>query len=221
MASRINIAQALGAAGAAASDGGASGAIIDLTGRDLAVPTGAGGVPFWDDSPDAWDQVVLAGIVLPGICVLTGDIEQKVDIKKPAGSIGGRTTILGFDLAKFTVTVTLWTPAHLADWKLLMRALKPLAQAGQPQPTSIYHPSLEMVSVRAVTIVKIGLLQMESPGFYTSKLEALEFRYDAGKPATPKTTGLNLPNAVTNQVNAATGVPGFLMPSNTAAVKTP
>lgn len=197
---------------------------VDLTNIEGTSPAAAStGLPFWGDDPDAWDHVRLGGFTLPGLCEVDGDIEQKVDVKKPAGSVGGRTTVLGFELAKFKITLSIWTPQHLTDFALLMRALKPLAKAGHPKPLEIYYPSLEAVGVRSITVVKIGLLKREGHDMRSCQLDCMEFRYDDGKPATPKTPTSLGGNALTSEVNkkSTAAAASAAKPSASAAVKTP
>jgi len=149
--------------------------------------------PFWGDDPDAWDQVVIANVGLPGLAEVEGDVELRVDLKEAPGNKGARHTLLGWKPAEVNITLRIWTAAQWSLWLTLAKQLRPNTGRGgsnNPAPVEIYHPALEALDIRKVTIVKLGFPKpVGGPGTgeRTISLKALEFRYDAGSASTPKT----------------------------------
>ncbi len=81
-------------------------------------------VPFWGDSPETWDTVVIAGRALPGLCKMTGKVTRRVDKKNATGTNGATITYTGDDVAEFEISVRMWTEAHLSTFAALLSFLK-------------------------------------------------------------------------------------------------
>jgi hypothetical protein len=80
------------------------------------------GVPHWEESPEAYERVIIRGVTLPGTATVTGEgYKRKVDTKKAAGQHGDTTTDLGEDSAKIEVQLDLWTPQHLTDFQSVVK----------------------------------------------------------------------------------------------------
>ena len=166
----------------------------DLTGSTaLGLDLTSKGVPFWGDDPGTWDSVEIAGVELPGLAEVDGDVEMRVDLKETPGAKGAKHTLLGWKPSQVTITLRIWTAEQLALWVSIAKQLRPLVAKGgtnQPKPVDIYHPNLEIFGIYQVTITKIGFLRPEgsaAQGVRTVTMQGLEFRYDAGTPTTPKT----------------------------------
>lgn len=148
-----------------------------------------GKVPFWapqdgqynrkavDES--LWSKVKVAGIMLPGICVLTGEMGNKVDTVPVPGSDGDTMTHLGYDPAQVEVTIQLWTKDQLALYiKLVKEHLRPrqLGASKEPRPVTVEHPALEIFSIRALYLMRITLPSPSGePGVFESKLTFTEY----------------------------------------------
>jgi hypothetical protein len=104
-------------AGRVYPDGSAGKPVLTVSSETLAVP-------FWSDSPDAWDTVVIAGRSLPGICKMKGKIVRRVDRKNSTGTNGATITYVGDDVAEFEVTVRMWNDTHLASYAALIAFLR-------------------------------------------------------------------------------------------------
>lgn len=97
--------------------------------RRNASSSSASKVVFWGDSPDTWDQVVLAGKTLPGICLLKGKgFEQRCQHKSVPGKHGERVTFIGNEPAEWEVHIQLLTPDHLDSMCRIIDVLKPRAK---------------------------------------------------------------------------------------------
>lgn len=71
---------------------------------------------FWDDDPELWDTVYLAGSALPGIATVTGSHGRKLDVKSAPGSNGARIVDKGYQPAKVEIALRMWTKEQLLAW---------------------------------------------------------------------------------------------------------
>lgn len=90
----------------------------------LTVSTESLDVPFWSDSPDAWDTVIIAGRALPGVCRMKGKVVRRVDRKNSTGTNGATVTYVGDDVAEFEITVRMWNDVHLSTYAELLAFLR-------------------------------------------------------------------------------------------------
>lgn len=161
----------------------------------------ASGVPFWGDHPSTWDKVVIAGITLPGLARVTGELEQVIDKKKKPGRDGAKLSLLGWEPTKVEILLELWTGDQLAALESFLRIIRAKVTPAPPSAATsasyrdaavdIYYPSLELMQIRSVLIYSVGLLQRGDQDTYTLKLKALEFRDDPARVTTPKTSADN------------------------------
>jgi hypothetical protein len=71
---------------------------------------------FWDESPDLWDTVYLAGDAMPGVASVSASHGRKLDVKSAPGSNGARIVDKGYEPAKVEITLKLWTKEQLMAW---------------------------------------------------------------------------------------------------------
>lgn len=180
----------------------------DLSGSTaLGLDLSSKGVPFWGDDPGAWDAITIAGVRLPGIAEVDGDVELRVDLKETPGAKGAKHSLLGWKPSQVTVTVRVWTADQLELWAAIAKQLRPLIAKGgtnQPKPVDIYHPNLEIFGIHQVTVTKIGFLKPVgdvSQGMRSVTINALEFRYDAGTPTTPKAAEADFTGGTGNYIS--------------------
>jgi hypothetical protein len=102
-------------------------------------PSGCAAGPLYGTG---WDRGALGGILVPGRCrVVMGCIKVKRDKKSKKGADGSNPTQSGIDPQPIELEVTMWTDAHLAEFKKLCDQLLP--QAGvKRKPVSLDHPDL-------------------------------------------------------------------------------
>lgn len=88
--------------------------------------TAGSSIPFWGDTPDAWDTVVLAGQPLPGLCTLSGKgYEAKTERTKRSGQKGRTFTYQGDEPAVIDISLKMWTQAHLEEFARILDLIKP------------------------------------------------------------------------------------------------
>jgi len=78
---------------------------------------------FWDDSPELWDTVTLAGAPLPGVARVTGAHGRKLDVKSAPGRNGARIVDKGYEPAKVEIALKLWTKEQLDAWRAIAPTL--------------------------------------------------------------------------------------------------
>ncbi len=75
-------------------------------------------------TPDAWDYIVLAGQISPGVAEISGcDITYKWDKPEGKGTSGSDVVFNGRESQEFTVTLTLVAPEHFHTWELFRQLL--------------------------------------------------------------------------------------------------
>lgn len=125
--------------------------------------------PYWlpVDVPDfsivsrsAWDEILLGGVTVPGEAQLhdEGDISIKVDKQNAKGTKGNDFVQTGFDFAKFSILVTLFSQAEWDLWQEFVTTILPVQKArGNAPPQSIYHPALASVGIENCIILAVGI----------------------------------------------------------------
>jgi hypothetical protein len=132
--------------------------------------------PYWDDDPELWDQISIAGTVLPGKADADGSVGRKLDTRKPHGADGATIVDKGMDLAEVRITVYVWEPAHLEAWEKLLPTILPRQKLSDRTAVAVYHPSLAELGITRVQIKKVGALRESSPTMKAATIEAIEFR---------------------------------------------
>ena len=140
--------------------------------------------PFWDSPrgayfqlvPDLgqgslWDTCTLGGRQLPGIVRCEGEPGRKWDVKTGPGTDGATITDQGFEPAKPTITVTIWTPAQWLELQDILAALVPRpgkSATKSPPAVPITHPALNAVGIDKVLILSVASLK---PGSVRGTME--------------------------------------------------
>lgn len=133
-------------------------------------------VPWWVEDPDSWEAVWLDGARLPGVSFITGQVGLRHKRRRAAGVHGDNPVQFGYEAAKLSIELVLWTKEHLAAWSKQLQRLRPRAARGQPPGVSISHPATTMLGINFVEVIHVSLLKCESPGMdiFSTQLELLE-----------------------------------------------
>jgi hypothetical protein len=143
-------------------------------------------------NPEAFDVIVVAGVVNPGIVRVSG--AERVfdwDVKDAPGSQGSTITYRGW---KPTDSITLrfefWEREQINEF---YNEFVPLfyydAAKTAPKPVDVFHPTLNANQVNSVVTKKIGPLTPEDKQLWSVTIEVLEYRPAPKKNATSTPKG--------------------------------
>ena len=142
--------------------------------------TSAWGTSGTDPTPElsAWDVVDVAGVALPGLARVSGPgVEHAIDVKKAPGKNGATITDLGRALAKFTITLVLWSTSQWEEFENVRGMLQPLSRSGSLQALKVRHPAINVLGIDSLYFTRVGVPRPGSKvGTFEVELECLEFR---------------------------------------------
>lgn len=131
--------------------------------------------PFWETSPDSWDQIAIAGTTLPGMVIVSGQgIARKIDVKSSPNRDGARIRDRGYDPAKFDVEVIVWTEQQFSDLLPTLEGLQPKRRGGERQPVDVSHPALSMLGIRSMYVEAVGMPQVKGGKLHIT-IKAIEW----------------------------------------------
>lgn len=132
---------------------------------------------FPKSDPVAWDFVIVADRALPCLREYPkAKPGRKLDAKSAPGSSGGRIVDKGYDLAKVSVTVFLWTEDHFRVWGELLDVIQPRA-GRRRDAVSIYHPALESVGVASIVVESISSIEHSgTAGIFKASFESVQYQ---------------------------------------------
>jgi hypothetical protein len=181
------------------------------------------GVPFWGSGSeefkrpgvDEWDTIHLAGIQMPGLSRIDGELKRMVDKKKASGVNGVRVTHKGFDAAEFTIVTRLWARTHLSEFQKIVALFRPKGSKA-PKSVDCYSPALEILGITSVEILSIGFPHHVGQGIYEVTLKCIEW-------VPPKKVGVSTSKSAEPSLGSFdTAIPRpFLGPSKDPGVTSP
>ena len=136
-------------------------------GGEPTTPATVDNVQFWASSTlgildtgerAPWDRCTLGQHQLPGLVhvSISKPAERKIDIKSPDGKAKAKATAKGWEPAEVTITLLLWTPPHLREWRAVRADLRDPNDDEESEPQEIVHPVTEDSAIRAIMIKRIG-----------------------------------------------------------------
>lgn len=166
-------------------------------------------VPFWDRpgagevrvSPgeaSLWNVGTLGGRELPGLLKVDGaEVSRKWDVKTSPGTDGATITDQGYEVAKPTLTLLLWTSDQWDTWQDIAANLLPKpgkASKKPPRPVPVTHPALDSVGVNNVIILSISAPKPASPkGAFEVTIKTVQWLPSKKSPITTPNATLNIP----------------------------
>jgi hypothetical protein len=136
----------------------------------------------WRDTD--WDKITLGSTVLPGVWVIEGSVERKIDVKHVKGTDGSHTVDEGYQPGEFQLIGKLESKA---DWVLLQKALKdvhPRKKGASRSPLILVHPAAATLGIEAVYVIGIDVPKLEH-GIVEQRIKVLEW---IAKPTKTKIT---------------------------------
>lgn len=83
---------------------------------------------------------------------VTGESTRKIDVVSAPGVDGGATVDKGYQPAKLTMVVRMWTDQHRLSWDALVPHLAPKPGKGKPKPLDFVHVGWNKRGVRSVLV---------------------------------------------------------------------
>lgn len=171
-------------------------------------------IPWWYDQPDAWDVVMLGGMLLgsldpkatvtlnggPALCKVKVKKGRKLDIKQSAGTHGATITDQGYKPASVDITVRIWTADQWAAIQQQLLTLEPPPTKGNATPFAILNAKTSARRVTSVLIEDIeGPDESSIRGQYEFQLKCVQF-FPSAKAVTntPKASIQAFDNALTH-----------------------
>jgi hypothetical protein len=145
------------------------------------------GIPWPTQNPEQWQEVILAGVVLPGLCKVKVSGGQKIDKKDAPGADGESTTQQGERAKTVDITLRMWTPEQWAKYQEVHGYLEP--PIGKRVPLDIVNAKTTLRRVKSIIIETIeGPDWDPDKGFMTVGIKAVEHKPPPPKAATKKNT---------------------------------
>lgn len=183
-------------------------------------------------NPDVWDRIVVKGVTWEGKFEIKGAKQHwQWDQKHGRATEGSSDSYVGAKPEPFEITFFLWTDAHFARWPQYSALFQYQGSKGSAQPTSIYHPTLAVINIAAVTCLELGSPESSDGDMYTCKVKLRQFRPQIssptispkgaatahppslpGPPPNPVVEALQAQIAQRRRTIAALGTPGGLPP---------
>lgn len=142
-------------------------------------------------APEAWDGLRLGPklSLAPGIVTdLRVSRSQRLDVQSRAGANGATIAAQGYEPAKVTIELTLWTARHRKLAAQLLEVLVPKLQKSKPEAIAVYHPTLAMHGIKSLIVQSVeGPSLPKAEGIQTMSLECVEY-FPPPKAAKSKTT---------------------------------
>jgi hypothetical protein len=134
-------------------------------------------LPEWETAPELWNGCGLGGYQLPGIVTVEdASTGRRLDTKKAPGADGAGIADKGLELAKFKITVTIWTQEHLTAWRDMQPTILPRERVSERKALEIVHPALVDLGITSVYVQKITALVPGSiPGARTATIHVVEY----------------------------------------------
>lgn len=170
--------------------------------------------PFWEDVPDAWDTITIAGSAMPGLALVTGSgIGRQIDVKRSPGRDGARLRDRGYENAEFEIEIRVWEAGQLEDLQRRLEELHPKRRGGTRNPLDVAHPALAILGVTSMYVKRIGMPVIKG-GVLSITLSCVEW-YQTPRPRPTISTDQQIQAvvastiAIGNAINAVNGATAF------------
>jgi hypothetical protein len=148
------------------------------------------GISLYGLSPDPSMQVMIAGVIVPGLARVNGISRgQKIDKKPQKGKGGIKVTFEGAEPLEATIEIEVWTEQQMQAMRDLVKIIEPADGKGKPQPFDVFHEFFFDRNVTQIIVEKIdGPSFGKKNGFYEWKLKVMEWKaeYATGGSVSPK-----------------------------------
>lgn len=131
----------------------------------------------WNPLDEPCDYILLSKTKSPGLADVTGaGSPRKWDEMGGYGLSGATLKFTGVGLAKFTVTLRLYTAQDWEDW-MAWRPLVAKPPLGQlPKAQDILHPFLMLLGIRAVVVEDEPQPEQTEDGVWSIPIKFIQYR---------------------------------------------
>jgi hypothetical protein len=138
----------------------------------------------WDENPELWDRLSVAGREFSGLATLDVDRSNKWQTKAAKGSHGAERTFGGVELAKVRIEYRVWTSEQYAELlDDLLPILEPDPTKGKRDAIAIGHAVATARKLTSITIDGIAGPKRAEPGIFALYIDATEQRPPESKNA--------------------------------------
>lgn len=164
--------------------------------------------PFLDAKDSPWDFILLAGQRSPGLCDIKGaSSPRKWDEAQGYGLSGAILRFTGLGLAKFSVVLRLYEPAHWEAWQSFKAIVQKPPQGVRPKALDIYHPALEQLEIKAVVVEEVSQPeQTGDTGEWSITIEFREWRRPRPQLAVPDRAQASVADPYDDKIRGLTAV---------------
>lgn len=147
------------------------------------------GIPFWEEAPDLWDVVTIAGFTFPGVANVSGEPKRKLDKKNAKGADGRTITDDGADGVDIEVVIQIYTAEQWYNYQLAIPFIDPNQQKGKLLPVDIIHPALKLHNIRSMYVESMTLPQTNgTPQVREVRIKATSWAPPPKKPKKSKSS---------------------------------
>lgn len=123
------------------------------------------------------DYFTLAGERSPGTATIEdSDLASNWDERRGFGTSGAISIYRGFKLAHPVAKIVLTTSQHFTEWASFSAALKRPPPRTRPRAMDIWHPILEDIGIRSVSVENLGQPVQTADGEWTVIVKFIEYR---------------------------------------------
>lgn len=127
--------------------------------------------------PAIYEKAILAGVLSPGVCEVSGFARSwDWDVKKAKGASGASATLQGEALAKGKIKFSLWLPEHFESWASFRELLVRGQQQKKIEAVDVLYPSINDLGIFSLVVEEMGQLTREGKGLYSITVSFLEYR---------------------------------------------
>jgi hypothetical protein len=130
--------------------------------------------PYWQDDPDAWNRISIAGQLFPGLAKVDASSGRKIDVKPVRGRDGARIKDGGYENAKIDIEIRVNTKEDYQALQPQIDAIHPRQRGTARNAVDIAHPSLSMLGISSGYVTKIHAPKIADDTI-TIKIEMIEW----------------------------------------------
>lgn len=132
----------------------------------------------WTPLTSQIDYIKLAGRRSPGLADVSGaGSPRKWDVRKGYALSGATTVYRGMDVARFKVTLRLYSEQHWEDWHAWKALVQRPPSGVRPRALDIWHPVLEECGIKSAVVENVGQpRQTGDSGEWSITIDFIEYR---------------------------------------------